>query len=174
MNCQECGIRPATLHFTKIVNGQKAEYHICDTCAREKGEMIQGNVFSIHNLLSGLLNYDPVGGKVVPKPVRCETCGLTYNQFSQSGRFGCSDCYKAFENRLDPLFKRIHGNTIHGGKVPKRKGDSISQKRQLQELKRQLNKKIEREEFEEAAKIRDTIRQLEQKINEGEVEKHVD
>lgn len=167
MNCQECGVRPATLHFTKIVNGQKAEYHICDACAREKGEMIHGNVFSIHNLLSGLLNYDPVGSKVVAKPDRCETCGLTYNQFSQSGKFGCSDCYKAFDNRLEPLFKRVHGNTIHGGKIPKRAGESIGLKRQLQELKRQLAKKIEREEFEEAAKIRDEIRQLEQKIVEG-------
>lgn len=171
MNCQECGIRPATLHFTKIVNGQKAEYHICDHCAKEKGELIQGsnNVFSIHNLLSGLLNYDPVssGSKVATKSVRCESCGLTYNQFSQSGRFGCSNCYKAFEGRLDPLFKRVHGSTIHGGKVPKREGVSISQKRHLQELKKTLSKKIEREEFEEAAKIRDTIRQLEQKIEEG-------
>ncbi len=170
MNCQECGIRPATLHFTKIVNGQKAEYHICDSCAKEKGELIHGsnNVFSIHNLLSGLLNYDPInaGSKVATKPVRCASCGLTYNQFSQSGRFGCSDCYKAFEGRLDPLFKRVHGSTVHGGKIPKRKGESISQKRHLQELKKTLSKKIEREEFEEAAKIRDTIRQLEQKIGE--------
>lgn len=171
MNCQECGIRPASLHFTKIVNGQKAEYHICDQCAKDKGDIIAGqnNVFSIHSLLSGLLNYEPLsaGNKVMAKPIRCETCGLTYNQFSQSGRFGCNDCYKAFESRLDPLFKRVHGNTIHGGKIPKRKGESISQKRHLQELKRTLNKKIEREEFEEAAKIRDTIRQLEQKLQEG-------
>lgn len=170
MTCQECGVRPATLHFTKIVNGQKAEYHICDVCAKEKGEFIQGsnNVFSIHNLLSGLLNYDPVntGNKVMSKPMRCETCGLTYNQFSQSGRFGCNDCYKAFDSRLDPLFKRVHGSTVHGGKVPKREGESISQRRHLVELKKLLNKKIEHEEFEEAAKIRDTIRQLEQKISE--------
>lgn len=133
--------------------------------------MIEGsnNVFSIHNLLSGLLHYDPVhsGNKIIAEPERCQTCGLTYNQFSKSGRFGCNDCYKAFESRLEPLFKRVHGNTLHGGKIPRRQGESISQKRHLHELKRQLNKKIEREEFEEAAKIRDTIRQLEQKMGNG-------
>ena len=61
MICQECGKRPATLHFTKIVNGDKNEFHICENCAREKGEMIPGtsNGFSIHNLLSGLLDFEP-------------------------------------------------------------------------------------------------------------------
>lgn len=37
MLCQECNKRPATLHFTKIVNGEKTEFHICETCAKEKG-----------------------------------------------------------------------------------------------------------------------------------------
>lgn len=61
MLCQECNKRPATLHFTKIVNGEKTEFHICESCAREKGEMIPGTAggFSIHNLLSGLLDFDP-------------------------------------------------------------------------------------------------------------------
>lgn len=42
MQCQECGKRPATLHFTKIVNGEKTEFRICESCAREKGEIIPG------------------------------------------------------------------------------------------------------------------------------------
>ena len=61
MFCQECGKKPATLHFTKIVNGEKTEFHICESCAREKGEFIPGtpNSFSIHHLLSGLLDFEP-------------------------------------------------------------------------------------------------------------------
>jgi protein arginine kinase activator len=168
LNCQECGIRPASLHFTKIVNGQKTEYRLCEVCAKEKGDIIPGtnNAFSIHNLLSGLLNYDPLntGNKGIAKPLRCETCGLSYTQFSQSGRFGCSDCYKAFDHRLDPLFKRVHGNTTHGGKIPRRAGAAINSRRKLQALKQLLQQKIEHEEFEEAARIRDQIRELEKNI----------
>lgn len=49
MLCQECQRRQATLHFTKIINGKKTEFHICDVCAKEKGEYIPGsNSFSIH------------------------------------------------------------------------------------------------------------------------------
>lgn len=173
MLCQECGNKHATLHFTKIVNGEKTEFHICETCAREKGELIPGtsNGFSIHNLLSGLLDFDPSGksafGGSKPQPVRCEECGLTYTQFSKIGRFGCSSCYRYFSERLDPLLKRVHGNVVHVGKVPVRSGGKIKQQREIERLKRELQLKIEREEFEAAAKLRDQIRELERQISNG-------
>ena len=103
MFCQECGKKPATLHFTKIINGEKTEFHICESCAREKGEGIPGapNSFSIHSLLSGLLDFEQLGGSgiagIKQPALRCEECGLTYAQFSKIGRFGCSSCYQAFD-----------------------------------------------------------------------------
>ncbi|MGO4532834.1 UvrB/UvrC motif-containing protein [Paenibacillus sp. 2TAF8] len=169
MLCQECNKRPATLHFTKIVNGEKTEFHICESCAREKGEMIPGTSggFSIHNLLSGLLDFDPAGkssGAAPAKTLQCEECGMTYAQFSKVGRFGCSSCYKYFDSRLDPLFKRVHGSTSHVGKVPARAGGRIKVKRQIADLKQNLKQSIAQEEFEEAAQIRDQIRELEKGI----------
>lgn len=171
MQCQECGKRPATLHFTKIVNGEKTEFHICEACAREKGEMIPGTSggFSIHNLLSGLMDFHPgwqgqTSTAKAPENVRCEECGMTYSQFSKIGRFGCSSCYKYFNDRLDPLFKRVHGNTVHVGKVPKRAGAHIEAKRKLDDLRRELQQRIIQEEFEEAAALRDKIRELEKNI----------
>lgn len=173
MLCQECGKRPATLHFTKIINGDKSEYRICETCAREKGEMIPGtsNGFSIHNLLSGLLDFDLTagGGNMLgqkpPQSLRCESCGLTYSQFSKIGRFGCSECYKHFSDRLDSLFRRVHGTTAHAGKIPKRTGGQIQTKREIDTLKKELLTLVEREEFEQAAQLRDKIRDLEKKIS---------
>ncbi|UFJ40621.1 UvrB/UvrC motif-containing protein [Brevibacillus humidisoli] len=178
MNCEECGKRPATLHLTKIVNGEKTEYHICEHCAQEKGDVISGfDNFSIHNILSGLLNFDPmaknsVGGSsnsqtATQKTLRCETCGLTYAQFSKSGRFGCSDCYRYFGDRLDPLFRRIHGNTNHIGKVPERTGGQLKIRKELEQLKTALQQYIKTEEFEKAAEIRDRIRALEKKMDQA-------
>ncbi|MCR2807263.1 UvrB/UvrC motif-containing protein [Paenibacillus soyae] len=171
MFCQECGKRPATLHFTKIVNGDKTEFHICESCAREKGEGIPGtpNSFSIHSLLSGLLDFNSPGGAAhthaSPQPVRCEECGLTYSQFSKIGRFGCSSCYTAFADRLDPLLKRVHSSTSHSGKIPKRSGSEIQCKREIEQLRRDMQTYIEKEEFENAAKLRDRIRELERKLS---------
>ncbi|XID90867.1 UvrB/UvrC motif-containing protein [Paenibacillaceae bacterium WGS1546] len=169
MQCQECGKRPATLHFTKIVNGEKAELHICESCAREKGELLPGTNagFSIHNLLSGLLDFEPHNPNQAAKPatVKCDTCGMTYAQFGKLGRFGCSDCYKKFSERLDPLLKRVHGNTVHVGKVPKRAGGHLKTKREIDRLKKEMQARIQREDFETAAQLRDRIRELENEMS---------
>jgi protein arginine kinase activator len=166
MHCQECEKKPATLHFTKIVNGEKTEFHLCDSCAREKGEFIPGtaNGFSIHNLISGLLDFDPKNSTPlgsVSKAVHCEECGMSYAQFSKLGRFGCDSCYDYFAERLDPLLRRIHGNTSHVGKVPKRSAGHIQIQRDIDFLKKDLIAAIQQEEFEKAAMIRDEIRELE-------------
>ncbi|OEF96384.1 hypothetical protein BHF71_04325 [Vulcanibacillus modesticaldus] len=173
MLCENCGKRPATLHFTKIINGQKNEYHLCEQCAKEKGEIFSSSSesFPFHHLLSGLLNFDQMVEEhplyTNPESQRCETCGLTFSQFKKMGKFGCSDCYKYFELQLEPIFRRIHGNSQHIGKVPLRSGKSIKLKKELSQLKAILQQKIALEEFEEAAKLRDKIRALEHKISES-------
>lgn len=173
MFCQECGKRPSTLHFTKIVNGEKTEFHICESCAREKGEGIPGspNSFSIHSLLSGLLDFESIGNakqntNATSQAVRCEECGLTYAQFCKIGKFGCSSCYKYFGDRLDPLLKRVHGSVIHSGKIPKRSGGQIQCKREIEKLRRDLQMHIDQEEFEQAALIRDRIKELDRQITD--------
>ncbi|THF79059.1 UvrB/UvrC motif-containing protein [Cohnella fermenti] len=166
MVCQECGKRQATLHFTKIVGGEKAELHICEACARERGELIPGTQsgFSIHNLLSGILDFENPGAASKAPVLRCETCGMTYTQFSKIGRFGCSQCYKNFADRLDPLLKRVHGNTVHVGKIPRRAGGQVQTKREIEQLKKEMLGRIEREDFETAAQLRDRIRDLEKEV----------
>lgn len=171
MICQECGQRPATLHFTKILNGEKTEFHMCEVCAGEKGDMFSAasSNFSIHHLLSGLLNFEAntnsFGSITTEKTLRCETCGLTFAQFSKSGRFGCVDCYAKFSSRLDPIFRRIHGSMEHSGKVPRRTGGVIKIKKEIQDLKHLLQQKIAAEEFEHAASIRDQIKNLEKQLS---------
>jgi protein arginine kinase activator len=168
MICQECNKRQASLHFAKIVNGEKTEFHICEQCAKEKGEYFPGtNSFSIHQLLSGLLHFEqPLKTESEAKP-SCEKCGMTYEQFTQVGRFGCANCYKSFESKLGPILKRVHsGNHTHAGKLPERIGGGIQLQRQIETLKEELKGLIEQEEFEKAAELRDEIRLLEKQMNE--------
>ena len=79
------------------------------------------------------------------QPLRCEECGMTYTQFSKAGRFGCRSCYEYFDERLNPLFKKVHGSTTHVGKIPKRGGSQIQVKRQLDDLKVSAKRIIEEE-----------------------------
>lgn len=177
MICQECKERPASVHFTKVVNGEKAVVQLCERCAQEKSDMflMDGDPgFSINNLLAGLLNIDSALKKATPQSaissevLQCGQCKLTYQQFANKGKFGCSHCYEAFKHQLIPILKRLHGgNSVHGGKVPARIGGSLHLKKKIQELKGNLGTLIDKEEFETAAEVRDQIRSLEKKLTDG-------
>lgn len=172
MLCETCNKREATVHFTKVVNNQKTEYHLCELCAREKGEELDFPLgldpgFSIHNLLAGLLDMggaSPQSDKAVIRDDCCPKCGLSYAKFRQSGRLGCGDCYSAFADQLEPLLRRIQGTSSHSGKVPDRQGDTIKLQRKIGRLVEELKQVVDREEFELAAELRDQIKELRQQL----------
>lgn len=177
MECQECHKRPATLHFTQLINGNKTEVHVCEVCAKEKGYMTYPEEgYSLQNLLAGLFNFD--SSQVSKhsnaqfqqvKELECPKCERTFSEFKRTGKFGCAECYYTFSNKLDPIFRRVHsGNTKHQGKIPKRKGGNLHLKKQLESLRFQLKELIQQEAFEEAATVRDQIKELEIQIQQKE------
>jgi len=168
MLCQACGKNVASVHVTQIVNGNMTEVYLCESCAREKGEIdftFDGK-FPLHKFFSGFLGITPPIGmetarKAFPGGMQCDSCGLTHAQFDQIGRFGCSNCYKAFGSALIPLFRRLHGNQKHMGKIPARAGADVRAKKELESLRNEMQRKIAEEAFKEAAQIRDKIRAME-------------
>lgn len=172
MLCQECQKRQAKVHLTQIINDEQTVQHLCEQCARETGDFHFDTQppFSIHNLLTGLMNLDSQpAGQVIgySAKVQCESCGLTYAQFGQIGRFGCSRCYPTFGERLLPVMRRIHGSTQHVGKVPARAGGAVKLRRSIEDMRHELQALITLEEFEQAAQLRDKIRQMEAEIQSG-------
>lgn len=162
MLCDVCGKKEATVHLTEIVNDQVTKLNLCEECAREKGAEMEEH-FGLSELLAGLTD---MGTAIEPETaiaIKCPNCGMTYQNFRKLGRLGCSVCYEAFKKELGPLLKRIHGSDRHVGKVPLKGGKTIKDTRTLQDLKMQLEKAIQMEEFEEAAKLRDKIRDFESK-----------
>jgi len=168
MLCQVCNSEEATIYVTKIVNGKKTQMHICKNCANQKENLDLNGPFTIHSLLSGLLDMYGEGPSKAGFDMgsQCQNCGMTFSKFRQVGRFGCDKCYETFGSRLTPMLKRIHGDINHGGKIPKRTGGTNKLKKEIEILKAQLNQAVIREEFEKAADIRDRIKGLEKQITE--------
>lgn len=174
MECSECQKRPATLHFTQIINGQKTEVKVCEVCAKKKGYMnYSDDTYSLHNLLTGLFNFGTGSSNIdlqnnnlfaEVKELQCSQCNITFNDFQRIGKFGCANCYDSFKTKLDSIFRRVHsGNTKHNGKIPKRKGGTLHTKKEIELYRKKLHELIEREEFEQAAIVRDQIKKLEEK-----------
>lgn len=166
MLCERCQKRPAVVHYTQIINNQKTEMHLCEVCASELQSQayVFSPQFSLQNFLSGLLTSDFGGTLSQTSGYKCEYCGMPEENFVQSGLLGCSNCYRSFENRLKNVLKRIQGTNMHTGKVPHRIGGNARINKEIRTLKAKLEEAVLKEEFENAAKIRDRIRELEKKL----------
>ena len=180
--CDECGKNKATVHLTEIVNDQITKLNLCEECAKKKGSDVEQH-FGIADLLSALSDVE--GGQPSQPQVpaatgssgpavknKCMACGLTYEDFKKVGRLGCSECYGAFKVSLAPLLKRIHGAVLHTGKSPSPmslKELKVNTKLydELDAVKADLLKAVKKEEFEEAAALRDKIKFLEKKLKDA-------
>jgi protein arginine kinase activator len=159
MKCQKCP-NAATLHITEIVSEEHVEeLHLCEVCA--------------HKYLSEP-QPKPSAGKFVPQSTleeadepaganrECEICGVKFVDFRNTGRLGCPHDYEVFRDELVQLLENIHGETRHCGKVPRRLPQSKQTQAELMQLRKQLLQAVHKEAYEEAARLRDRIRHLEE------------
>ena len=119
MLCSNCGKNEANVRYTRIINGEKTEFALCEDCAKKMGlEDIDFNIPT--NFLSDFFEDDnllPSFAKIENE--RCPKCGLTYDDFVNNGKFGCAECYDTFSNKLDSILKNLHGTSKHIGRKPK-------------------------------------------------------
>ncbi len=166
MLCERCKQHPASVHYTEVINNQKRQMNLCEACAREAQKAFGlGPALNLQNFLAGLMGpviaAETPGGK---QRLKCESCGLTEEMFGEQGLLGCADCYRYFGDRLQPLFRRIHGSVRHTGKVPQRSRKNYLLVQEVDRLRAELHDAVEKEEFERAAELRDEIRKLEERL----------
>ena len=154
--CQYCSKREAKIHFTEIKDGKKTEMHICEQCAHEKN-MVLAFPTVLNQLVKGPASPP---GESDAIPATCPQCGLAYTEFKAKGRLGCPACYDAFAAVLVPLLEKVHGTSRHHGKTPARVKGEIESIRELEQLEDQLGEAVAAEQYERAAELRDTIREM--------------
>lgn len=157
MKCQSCA-NPATIHLTDIVQGQKRVLHLCQRCAEERG-LLKKQELNLPAILQTLIGQHI--GRLPDELARltCPACGIKYMEFRAQGRLGCPHDYQTFRAGLQPLLKQFHRAVKHVGKVPKHHPGDPAALAQLVELRSKLRQAVEQEQFEEAARLRDLIRQ---------------
>ena len=155
MNCQLCP-NPATVHLTDIVEGQKREVHLCQSCA-EAQQLVKQQELNLPAILQTLLGQHL--GQQTDRLARlvCPQCGIRYMEFRAQGRLGCPHDYDVFRAGLEPLLRRIHRSDRHVGKSPRRQVDQ-ARHAELLDLRRRLQEAVQAEAFEEAARLRDLLR----------------
>lgn len=171
MLCQKCGLKEASIYITEIVNSNVKKTYLCEDCAKEESGLgnVAGDLFSY---LTGLINIE---SKLYNSPsgestIHCPLCNSTIEDFKKRGKVGCGECYEVFEPQLKPLIKRLHGTTNHLGKKANLKFDEKAldensvginiKEKEIYKLEKSLKDAIREERYEEAAVLRDEIKQL--------------
>ena len=158
MLCSICKEKEATVHLTNIAGDKMQKMDLCEDCAKHKG-VNDPTGFSFADELFGLgasQEIEEAGGET---GLKCPACGFTQSDFKKAGRLGCAECYQAFAGPLAGLLKTMHKGTRHVGKAPESLRQSRDLADQLKQLQKKLAKAIEAEDFEEAAVLRDEIKQ---------------
>lgn len=161
MDCDICG-KKAKVHLTQLVGGEIKKITLCDDCAKEKG-VTDPTGFALAEMLLG----KKPGKPVVPVPLSsgpsrsCPTCGFTMDDLRRVRRFGCADCYTTFRDEALQMLKGMHKGTKHCGKAPEGLMEMHERTQRLEELRGRLDQAVVAENYEEAAGLRDEIRQIE-------------
>lgn len=158
IRCQRCQKARATVHLTDCTGGEPRERHLCDACAEHEGISLKPHA-GITSMLEKLVEHSARVEEIAR--MKCPQCGITFAEFRNSGLLGCPNDYTAFEKLLKPLMERAHdGRTEHVGRVPGDADPGSRTRSLLAQLKRDLQRAIEAEEYELAAKLRDQMQAL--------------
>ena len=171
MICDHCHKNEATIHMTNIVNNQKTEQHLCNTCAnklQQEGKLSPYSSFMNDMWDDSFFTNDFFKNMVYPDNLlkshqskHCPRCGISYDEFNRVGKFGCDKCYETFASEIKPLLKRLQGSTEYEGTVPSHENNVFKAKYEAKQLRQQLESAIQAEKFEDAAILRDKIKELE-------------
>lgn len=170
--CDECGIRPATIRITTIVNGEKRDRNLCSECMANS-QRFKKDFSNFAGHLNGLLDALKSGASKAEEPIPeivCSRCGTSYEQYRKSGMVGCAQCYSDFREPLQSMMSRVHGHTQHVGRVPGGADRQLSLKLKIEKLRQELKQAIQQEEYEIAAGLRDQIRTLSAQIEREETD----
>ena len=165
MMCETCGKKMATVHWTEMVNDAVKKMHLCEACAAAKGLDVN-NPAAFPDVLFGLGTQKEPAAK--ERDVACALCHMRIADFKKTSRLGCQACYDTFADELKPLLAAMHKGNQHVGKTPAHKAGKAAAKAGLLPspaiLRQKLETAIAAEHYEEAACLRDQIRQCVEKV----------
>lgn len=160
MKCDICQTRPAVIFVQQVSRDSSVELHLCEQCAKERGFSTSGNKIdiSLGGLFSNVMEKKDQGSDDAPV---CPSCGCSIQDIRKHKKAGCAECYRHFRAEIITLLRQEGVEYAYTGTIPEKKDGNTGQTTPEQ-LKRELQRAIERENYELAAYYRDRLKFMEQ------------
>lgn len=174
MLCEKCKKKKATLYYNESIGGKRRSFHLCADCtaAMEASGELEEMSIAFPPFDSPLSLWDDSffcsvvasaaqGAEGVATDRACPLCGTQFKDIAAKGKVGCAKCYDIFTPAFIPLVRSLHGNSTHTGRRPRVYRERAERLAQIAKIKEQLKTAVEAEAYEQAAVLRDQLRQLE-------------
>lgn len=173
MRCQHCNKKEATTYIKQNINGKVTEMHLCSECAHELHADEMFEPFDMGSFFGNFLGAGAAALNSLAGVDRCSYCNSSFNDIVSNGKVGCAHCYDKFYDGLRPSLERIHGKAHHIGKNisyfddNEKENSSAASISEIEKLKEELKEAVKVQNFEQAAILRDKIKELEEGKQNG-------
>ncbi|MFT4594090.1 MAG: protein arginine kinase activator [Phycisphaerales bacterium] len=156
--CDQCN-QPAVYHDVRIVDGVHNTTHLCIEHAYEAG--VDLGPVDISSVLQSAAPSESIKS--------CSDCGMTIPQYKTNSLLGCPACYETFRQELTPVIAKVQNtHTQHVGRSPNQTTVDMDRQLQIRRLLQQLDSAVHLEQYEDAAHLRDKLRELDQSGGQSE------
>jgi protein arginine kinase activator len=127
--------------------------------------------------MSKLYGENIKGVQETPTTLCCGACGITLEEVRMGAQLGCPLCYEIFSDEiihelvlLEKVSPKVavprKAGPLHCGRIPGQPQE-IDPSLKILELQQVLNETLKREDYEQAARLRDQIRAIEETQRKG-------
>ncbi len=155
IECGECK-KPVAVIYTEIVGKMMYRIAMCADCP-----MLRQKLYGTR--------LEPCGPEALTAGLCCGSCGTTADEIKMGAPVGCSTCYDVFDDiisqeliaqdRLPQPQKGKRHAILHLGRRPGQAAE-VNPALKLMALHQALNETLSREDYEQAAWLRDQIKAL--------------
>lgn len=161
MKCRLCS-NPGTVLRTEFVNGHIEQFFYCRPCAESCG-VLSGETLPPSGVIPGLqLEFDlksHLGDLLPPSLLECPHCGWSSGELRKYQRVGCAGCYEFFKEDILVLLSHRHPSVSHSEVAPQTpKAPLPTPEIDRSKLQALLDKALKEERYEDAARLRDALR----------------
>jgi protein arginine kinase activator len=159
MKCDVCRKMPAVIFVQQVSRGSSIELHLCEECALERGFSTTENKIdvSLGGIFSGILDGSSNHASGLKA---CPLCRLTFADIRKLHKTGCAECYRHFSAEIVSLLRSEGIEISYTGELPPNSDAFKSPDIDPENLKKELQRAIEQEDYEMAAYYRDRLRSL--------------
>ena len=189
MKCDRCD-RDGIIEINTYIDGKESKISLCEECYKNylkemkfptmelDGEDKQFKFFQ--QILSDLVSSMFLSSGESPITIenkgytdqtkKCSHCKTDFAWILKNGKFGCDHCYQEFRDAIEQILLQTQGSGEHKGRIPVRYEGLESLRLEIKEKEEELNQLVFDEKYEEAASVRDSLKELKEELIQADGE----